>query len=159
MADQSTPVQIGSGMQNAQPVFIVGGGGGGGGGGDVTVTNWPATQAVSGPVTNTQLRATPIPTVEHQGNIISGPLALTAGTATTAIAAFADRRGMRILNYIEAPVYLAYGVTGTPTSGAGSDYVPAAVGGVPGQWECPFAPVGGVRAVCSVAGSITVTVW
>lgn len=33
MADQSKPVQIGHGMQNAQPVFIVGGGGGGGGAG------------------------------------------------------------------------------------------------------------------------------
>lgn len=56
MADQSTPVQIGTGLQTAQPVVIVGGGGGGGGG-DVTVTNFPATQAVTGPITNAQFTA------------------------------------------------------------------------------------------------------
>lgn len=134
-------------------------GGGGGGGGSVTVTNFPATQPVSGPLTDTQLRATPISTVEHQGNIISGPLPLTAATAATIIGAFSDRRGIRVLNYIEAPVYLAYGITGTPPSGAGADFIPAAIGGVPGQWECPFAPVGGMRAVCASAGSLTVTVW
>lgn len=101
----------------------------------------------------------PLPVFEAQGNIVNGPLALTAATAATAIGAFADRRGMRILNYIEAPVYLNYGTTGTPPSGAGSDYVPAAAAGKPGVWDAPFAPVGGVRVVCASAGSITVTVW
>lgn len=57
MADQSSPVQIGNGLQTAQPVVIVGGGGSGGGGGDVTVTNWPPTQPVSGPLTNAQFTA------------------------------------------------------------------------------------------------------
>lgn len=36
-------------------------GGGGSGGGSVTVTNFPATQAVSGPLTNAQLRASAVP--------------------------------------------------------------------------------------------------
>lgn len=35
--------------------------GGGGGGSEVEVTNWPATQPVSGPLTDTQLRATAVP--------------------------------------------------------------------------------------------------
>lgn len=105
------------------------------------------------PLTFSQLKA------GYQGNIASGPMALTANTAATIIGAFPDRRGMRVLNYIAAPVYLSLGTSGTPSSGAGSDYIPAAVGGVPGQWEPPYAPVGGVRAVCATAGSITVTVW
>lgn len=36
---------------------VSGSGGGSGGGGEVTVSNFPATQAVSGPVTNSQLVA------------------------------------------------------------------------------------------------------
>lgn len=101
----------------------------------------------------------PLPTYDAQGVIASGPLALSAATAATIIGAFPGRRGMRVLNWIAAPVYLSLGTTGTPPSGAGADYIPAAVGGVPGQWEPPYAPVDGVRAVCATAGSLTVTVW
>lgn len=126
--------------------------GGGGGGGDAVVI-----AGANGTSGTTQIN--PLPVTVAQGIIASGPIALAANTAATLIAAFADRRGMRVLNYISAPVYLSLGVTGTPASGAGSDYIPAAVGGIPGQWEPPFAPVGGVRAVCATAGSLTVTVW
>lgn len=101
----------------------------------------------------------PIPVTEAQGVIASGAFPLTAATAATIIGAFPDRRGMSVLNYIEAPVYLSLGTTGTPASGAGSLYIPAAAAGVPGQWNPAFAPVGGVRAVCASAGSLTVTVW
>lgn len=48
MADQSKPVQIGNGIQNAQPVFIVGGGGAGGesaGIGDPTDPAWNGADA------------------------------------------------------------------------------------------------------------------
>lgn len=46
MADQSKPVQIGHGIQNAQPVFIVGGGAGGGSGiGDPTDPAWNGSDA------------------------------------------------------------------------------------------------------------------
>lgn len=94
-----------------------------------------------------------------QGVIASGTVTLVANTAQTLVAAFADRRGMRVLNYTDSPVYLSLGTTGTPTSGGGSDYIPAAAAGVPGQWEPPFAPVTGVRAVGASAGDLTVTVW
>lgn len=101
----------------------------------------------------------PVPVFDAQGVIASGSATLVANTAQTIIAAFADRRGMRVLNYTASPVYLSLGTTGTPASGGGSDYIPAAVAGVPGQWEPPYAPVGGVRAVGASAGDLTVTVW
>lgn len=125
--------------------------GGGGGGGPTVVAGADGSTAAS--------TLNPLPVFEAQGVIANGPLALAAATATTIIGAFPGRRGMRVLNYIAAPVYLSLGTTGTPPSGAGSDYIPAAVGGVPGQWEPPYAPVDGVRAVCATAGSLTVTVW
>lgn len=101
----------------------------------------------------------PVPVTEAQGVIASGPFSLTAATAATIIGAFPDRRGMYVLNYIDAPVYLSLGTTGTPASGAGSFYIPAAAAGVPGQFRFPFAPVGGVRAVSANAGGLTVAVW
>lgn len=101
----------------------------------------------------------PLPTSVAQGLIISGPVTMVAATAMTLIAAFADRRGMRVLNYTASPVYLTHGVTGTPPSGAGSDFIPAAVDGVPGVWEPRYAPVSGIRAVGAAAGGLTVTVW
>lgn len=129
-------------METGLPV--VGGGGGGGS---------------SDGLTDAELRASPLTVVQHQGNIISGPLALTADAAATIIGAFAERRGMMVANYIAAPVYMALGTTGTPASGAGAICIPPAVDDVPGVFVFPFAPVGGVRAVCASAGSLTVTVW
>lgn len=101
----------------------------------------------------------PIPVTEAQGVIASGPVTLEAATAQTIIGAFPDRRGMMVLNYTDAPVYLAPGTSGTPASGAGSICVPAATAGVPGSFVFPFAPVTGVRAVGASAGGLTVTVW
>lgn len=102
---------------------------------------------------------TPTYAAAAQGVIASGPITLAAGVAQTLIGAFPDRRGMRILNYTASPVYLSNGTTGTPVSGGGSDYIPAAAGGVPGQFEFPYAPVNGVRGVSAAAGDLTVTVW
>lgn len=101
----------------------------------------------------------PLPVTEAQGLIASGPVTLVAATAQTPIGAFADRRGMMVLNYTDAPVYMAPGTTGTPASGAGSICVPPAAAGVPGSFVFPFAPVTGIRAVGASAGGLTVTVW
>lgn len=123
----------------------------GGGGGATVVAGTDGTTAASA--------LNPLPVFEAQGVIASGPITLVANTAQTIIAAFAGRRGMRVLNYTASPVYLSEGTTGTPASGAGSDFIPAAVSGVTGQWEPPYAPVNGVRAVGASAGGLTVTVW
>lgn len=95
-----------------------------------------------------------------QGTVTQTTITLAAGTAQTIIAASANLRGARILNWITAPVYIANGTTGTPASGAPSDYIPAAAAGpVPAQFEFPYAPVDGVRAVCASAGTLTVETW
>jgi hypothetical protein len=101
----------------------------------------------------------PIPVTEAQGVIASGPITLVAATAQTIIGAFADRRGFYVLNYTASPVYLSLGTTGTPASGGGSLYVPAAAAGVPGAFLFPFAPVTGVRAVGAAAGDLTIVAW
>jgi hypothetical protein len=101
----------------------------------------------------------PLPVYSAQGLIASGPITLVAATAQTIIGAFAGRRGIRVLNWTASPVYIGEGTTGTPASGAGSDFIPAAASGVPGQWEPPYAPVNGLRAVGASAGGLTVTAW
>ncbi len=79
------------------------------------------------------------------GNLFSGP--------------DAARRGARILNYLAAPIYLAKGDSGTPASGAPSDFVPSSVDGVPGQYEFHYRPVDQYRYVCAVAGGFTLITW
>lgn len=119
--------------------YVAGGGGGGSTGG--TTTN--PTFVTSGQNTVTQTTIT-----------------LAAGTAQTIIPAGATINGARILNWITAPVYLANGTSGTPASGAPSDYIPAAAAGpVPAQFEFAYRPVDGVRAVCASAGTLTVETW
>lgn len=81
---------------------------------------------------------------------------LAAGTPKTILAASASTTGARILNWTASPVYVTSGTTGTPASGAPSDYIPAAASGVPGQWEPPYRPVDGLRAVGASAGDLTV---
>lgn len=95
-----------------------------------------------------------------QGTLTQTTVNLTAGTAATIIAANANIRGARILNWITAPVYIANGTSGTPASGAPSDYIPAAATGpIPAQFEFPYAPVDGVRAVSATTGTLTVETW
>lgn len=104
MADQSTKVQIGNGLQTAQPVVIVGGGGGGGGGGgDVTVTNWPTTQPVSGTVTATG------PLTNAQFTAVTG-----AATAAAWDGAAASATLVPILKAIHAQLVIIAANTAAP---------------------------------------------
>lgn len=130
--------------------YVAGGGSGGAVG--------PGTAAAAARVTFASDAPT-LATSKYQGLIAQGSITLVAGVAQQIIGAFPGRVGMRVLNWTASIVYLGNGITGTPASGAGSDYIPAAVGGVPGQWEPPYAPVDGVRAVGASAGGLTVTVW
>lgn len=144
----ATPVKQTEAVRAADAVYLV----------DIA-TGLPGGVTLSGPSGGAASQTNPIPVTEAQGVIASGPVTLVAGTAQTIIGAFPDRRGMMVLNYTDAPVYLGLGTTGTPASGAGSFYVPAAAAGVPGSFVFPFAPVTGVRAVGASAGGLTVTVW
>lgn len=101
-----------------------------------------------------------IQTKPAQGTVVTTAPTLVANTAQTILAASATTLGIRVLNWTASPVYVTVGSLGaTPPSGAGSDFIPAAASGVPGQWEPPFAPVLGVRAVGASAGGLTVEAW
>lgn len=103
---------------------------------------------------------TPTFVTNGQGTPTQTTVNLTANTAATIIAENANIRGARILNWITAPVYIANGTAGTPASGAPSDYIPAAgTGPIPAQFEFPYAPVAGVRAVSATTGTLTVETW
>lgn len=134
----------------ATPLPVTGGGGGGG------VTPVAGTDGTTVASPNN-----PLPVTQAQGVIASGSLSLAANTANTIIGAFAGRQKFYVLNWIQAPVYLAYGTTGTPASGAGSLFIPPAqiINGVltPSQFEPWILPVGGMRAVCATAGDLTVS--
>lgn len=102
----------------------------------------------------------PVPTSRAQGTVVTTAPTLVANTAQTILVASATTQGIRVLNWTASPVYVTIGtLAGTPPSGAGSDFIPAAAAGVPGQWEPPFAPVLGVRAVGASAGGLTVEAW
>lgn len=121
----------------------------------VTPTGRLRVDASSTPSTD----ASPNVVRQAQGTPTSSTKTLVANTAQTVISASATTNGARILNWTASPVYLDNGVTGTPASTAPSDYVPAAASGVPGQYETPFAPKDGMRAVGASAGALTVIVW
>lgn len=112
-----------------------------------------------GPTTLAALESINATVTRAQSSPAHATETLVAATPKTVLAADANRAGCRIINFTAAPVYLAPGSAGTPPSGGGSDYVPAAVAGVPGQWESPYRPVGGIRAVGASAGDLTVVSW
>lgn len=151
----ATPVKQTDAVRAADAVYLVdiatGLPVGGGAGGATVVAGQNGTTAA------TQLN--PLPVTDAQGVIAAGSVTLVANTTSQIIGAFADRRGLRVLNYTASPVYLSQGTSGDPALGAGSDFIPAAVAGVPGQWEPPYAPVGGIRGQGASAGGLTVIAW
>lgn len=151
-ADGVTPITV----TEAKPLPVSGGGGGSGGGGTVDNPSVVAGVNGTGPATVNN----PLPVHQVQGNLIWGDITLEPSVASTIIGAFADRRGIVVLNYTQAGVYIAPGMTGTPPLGGGSEYIPPiGIDGAPGRWEPKFAPVGGLRAVGPAGGKLTVIVW
>ncbi len=90
--------------------------------GSVSVSNFPATQPVSGPLTDTQLRATPVPI---SGSVSTTPLisssatvaqvVLTTNTNATLLAANANRK-KAILYAPKNTLYIKFGATASATS-------------------------------------------
>lgn len=95
-------------LHNNQPVIGVDIlSGGGGGGGAVEVSNFPATQAVSGPLTDAQLRAAAVPvsgTVTATGPLTDAQLTAVTGAANAAAwdGAAASATVIAILKSIDA---------------------------------------------------------
>lgn len=104
-------------------------------------------------------QSSPTFTAPAPGTLATSKVTLVAATAATLFPANAAQIGCRILNWTAAPVYITPGTTGTPPNTAPSDYIPAAASGVPGQFESPYAPTTGMRAVGASAGDITVEIW
>lgn len=111
--------------------------GGGGGGGSVEVTNFPAEQAVTGPLTNTQLRAAAVPvTIAGAQSVTptklgtttrlpvwaSGQHVVTSATSakTTAIT------GTEVMISLSADAYIRIGTAASvvATKGAASMFLP-----------------------------------
>lgn len=86
-------------------------------------------------------------------------ITLDAGVPQTILADAKVVEGVRLVNWTAAPVYVQFTNTGTPNAAAPSDFVPALASGVPGQYECPFGPAGGLRVVGASAGSLSAFVW
>ncbi len=98
----------------AEPVDVNIVSGGGGAGGDVNVTNFPSVQAVSGPLTDAQLRATPINAIDRFSGGTSARKTITAAgtpeqllTASTPclavkIIALADNGGRIMVGFTNA---------------------------------------------------------
>jgi hypothetical protein len=105
--------------------------------GTVAVSNFPATQAVTGPLTDVQLRATAvtvdIPTavdiniigagvpllVNTKGNLnVSAPTAVSVGTSSTAVVALnATRQGLVLVNTSNGIISLGFGTAAVLNSG------------------------------------------
>ncbi len=84
---------------------------------------------------------------------------LAAGIPLALVAPAKWMLGVRILNWTASPVYVSTGTSGTPPSGAPSDFIAAAVAGVPGIYEPPFVPSAGLMGVGASAGDLTVLIY
>lgn len=101
----------------------------------------------------------PLPIQRSQATVSHTTVTAVAATAASLMAADAARRGARIVNYLPSPIYIVKGSTGTPSSGAPSDMVPAMISGIPGQFEFGLAPVDDYRYVCASAGTFTLITY
>jgi hypothetical protein len=79
------------------------------------VDNFPATQPVSGPLTNAELRAAPVETIETCDT--STPTNVVASVVSVTLAAAnAARRGLIVVNDSSATLYIKFGITASDAS-------------------------------------------
>jgi hypothetical protein len=123
----------------------------------VSVSNFPATQPVSGtvtantgltqPLTDTQLRATPVPVRPRNGTltVTAGSTSASANTSAQALASNASRQYLLIQNVSDTDMYFNFGATAT----ADHLFVAKSGGGI--VFESGFVPTDAVNAICSAA--------
>lgn len=85
----------------------------------VSGTFWQATQPVSGPLTDTQLRASAVPiSLANPALTASSPGAVSVGTSSgAAVSANANRKGLVLVNTSSATISLAFGAAAVLNSG------------------------------------------
>ena len=117
----------------------------------VSITNFPATQPVTGPLTDTQLRATPV-TTTLQGSSSSTVTTLTTlATVTTVLAANPGRKGAKFTS-VTGTILLKYGSGASATS-----YTERLVTNGSHELAGPEPYKGVVTAIG--AGTLNVTEW
>lgn len=80
----------------------------------VTVSNFPSSQVVTGPLTDAQLRATPVTTTLQGSSTATVTTQTTLATVTTVLAANANRKGAKFFS-VTGTILLKYG-TGASTT-------------------------------------------
>jgi len=125
--------------------------------GTISVSNFPATQAISGtvtantgltqPLTDTQLRASPVPIRPRSGTltVTAGSTSASANTSAQALASNASRQYLLIQNVSDTDMYFNFGATAT------SDHLFVAKSGGGIVFESGFVPTDAVNAICSAA--------
>jgi hypothetical protein len=104
--------------------------------------------------------ANALPTIRAQTTVQFTPVTAVANTSATLLVAAAGRRGCRIVNYLSSPIYIVKGNSGDPAMGAGSDYVPPAYNGEPGQFTfTDYRPTDDFRYITAASGAFTVITW
>jgi hypothetical protein len=147
-SQRALSVQIVDGSGNQVTTF---------GSASVSVSNFPATQAVSGtvtantgltqPLTDTQLRATPVPVRPRNGTltVTSGSTSASANTSAQALASNSSRQYLLIQNVSDTDMYFNFGATAT------TDHLFIAKSGGGIVFESGFVPTDAVNVICSSA--------
>jgi hypothetical protein len=125
--------------------------------GTISVSNFPATQAISGtvtantgltqPLTDTQLRASPVPIRPRNGaiTVTAGSTSASTNTSAQALASNSSRQYLLIQNVSDTDMYFNFGATAT----ADHLFIAKSGGGI--VFESGFVPTDAVNAICSAA--------
>jgi hypothetical protein len=147
-SQRALSVQIVDGSGNQVTTF---------GSASVSVSNFPATQPVSGtvtantgltqPLTDTQLRASPVPIRPRNGaiTVTAGSTSSSANTSAQALASNSSRQYLLIQNVSDTDMYFNFGAAAT----ADHMFVAKSGGGI--VFESGFVPTDAVNVICSVA--------
>jgi hypothetical protein len=101
--------------------------------------------AVTGPLTDTQLRATPVPTLASKPSVVTRTSVAGAIVDTLILVANANRYGATVYNDSSAVLYLALGTT----AASATDYTVQMVANA--YYEVPFSYTGQIRGIWSAA--------
>jgi hypothetical protein len=105
------------------------------------------------------VEANPLPTIRAQRTVEFASITAAAGVSASLFIADGGRRGGRILNPLSSPIWITKASSGDPPQGAGSEFVPAAFNGEPGQFTFDYRPTDEFRYITAGSGGFTVITW